>query len=152
MALANFEYLPATTKIELGRQLLDKIRKSRSRTRELWALGRLGARIPFYGPLDQVVSSEEASRWVHNLLSLRLEATDVLARTLVHLARKSGDRARDLSPQDVDLLYEWLQQTPQAERYRELLTDPEVALIDQEKEWIFGEGLPAGLIVSDSGA
>ncbi len=151
MALANFEYLPAPTKIELGRRLLERIAKGRPRPQELWALGRFGARVPFYGPLDQVVSSEEASRWVHSLLSLGLEATDALSRTLVHLARRSGDRARDLSPGDIDGLSEWLRQTPQAERYRELLTNPETALFFQEKEWIFGEGLPAGLIVSGSG-
>jgi hypothetical protein len=150
MALANFEYLPATTKMELGRHLLEKIGKGRFRPQELWALGRLGARIPFYGSLDQVVPSEEVSRWVHDLLSLRLETTDFLARSLVHLARRSGDRARDLSPRDIDQLSEWLQHTDQAERYRELLTDPEAVLFSQEKEWIFGEGLPTGLIVAGS--
>jgi hypothetical protein len=150
MALANFEYLPAPTKIELGRRLLERIAKGRPRPQELWALGRFGARIPFHGPLDQVVSSEEASRWVHSLLSLNLEATDALSRTLVHLARRSGDRARDLSPGDIDMLSDWLRRTPQAQRYRELLTNPEVALLSQEKEWVFGEGLPAGLVVSES--
>ncbi len=43
-----------------------------------------------------------------------------------------------------DLLSEWLQQTPQAERYRELLTDPEAALFSQEEEWIFGEACRPG--------
>jgi hypothetical protein len=152
MALANFEYLPAIAKTELGRRLMERITKGRPRPQELWALGRLGARIPFYGPLDQVVSSEEASHWVHGLLSLRLEGADALARTLVHLARRTGDRARDLPPEDLDLLSEWLAQTPQAKRYRELLTDPEVALFSQEEAWIFGESLPAGLIVSEFGA
>ncbi len=70
MALANFEYLPAMNKIELGRRILERIEKGRPRAQELWALGRLGARVPFYGPLDQVVSSEEASRWLRHILSL----------------------------------------------------------------------------------
>jgi hypothetical protein len=150
MALASFEYLPAPTKIELGRRLLERIAKGRPRPQELWALGRLGARIPFHGPLDQVVSSEEASRWVHGLLSWKLEASSALSRTLVQLARRTGDRARDLSPGDIDRLSDWLRQTPQAERYRELLTNPEAVLLFQEEEWVFGEALPAGLIVSDS--
>ncbi len=80
-----------------------------------------------------------------------LDATDALARTLVQLARRTGDRARDLPSENVDRLAEWLQQIPQADRYRQLLTDPEVDLFSQEEEWIFGEGLPAGLTVSDSG-
>ena len=152
MALANFEYLPASNKVELGRLVLERIGKGRPRAQELWALGRLGARIPFYGPLDQVVGKEEASRWLHGILSLDLEASDALARTLVHLTRRTGDRARDLPPEDIDLLSSWLQQTEKAERYRQILTHPEVALVSQEKEWIFGEALPAGLIVTNPGS
>jgi hypothetical protein len=151
MALANFEYLPATSKAELGQRVLEKIRKGRPRAQELWALGRLGARIPFHGPLDQVIPSEEASLWLHSLLSLGLEATDFLARALVHLTRRTGYRVRDLPAEDIELLSEWLRQIPQAERYLELLTHPEAALFSQEKEWIFGEALPAGLIVSEGG-
>ncbi len=145
MALANFEYLPATNKIELGRRILERIKKGKPKVQELWALGRLGARIPFYGPLDQVISSDETSRWLHSILSWELEATDSLARALVHLARKTGDRARDLPPREIELLSEWLQRIPQPERYRELLTNPEAALFSQESEWVFGEALPAGL-------
>jgi len=151
MALANFEYLPATNKLELGRRVLEKITKGRPKAQELWALGRLGARIPFYGPLDQVIPREEASSWLHTLLAAGLEASDALARTLVHLSRRTGDRARDLPLEDTDRLSAWLQPLPQAERYRELLTHPEAALFSQEKAWIFGEALPAGLIVSVDG-
>jgi hypothetical protein len=151
MALANFEYLPASHKEELGRLVLERIKKGRPKAQELWALGRLGARIPFYGPLDQVLGKEEASRWLHSILSLDLEASDALARTLVHLTRRTGDRARDLPPEDIDRLSSWLQQTDHAERYRQILTHPEVALVSQEREWIFGEALPAGLIVTNPG-
>ena len=112
MALANFEYLPAATKIELGRQVLEKIKKGQPKAQELWALGRLGARIPFYGPLDQVTPKEEASSWLHSLLAADLEAGDALARTLVHLSRRTGDRARDLPLEDIDRLSAWLQPMP----------------------------------------
>ena len=151
MALANFEYLPATNKMELGRRVLEKITKGQPKAQELWALGRLGARIPFYGPLDQVIPREEASSWLHTLLAAGLEASDALARTLVHLSRRTGDRARDLPLEDTDRLSAWLEPLPQAERYRELLTHPEAALFSQEKAWIFGEALPSGLIVSVDG-
>lgn len=151
MALANFEYLPAASKAELGRRLLEKIMKGRPKAQELWALGRLGARIPFYGPLDQVIPREEVSLWLHTLLGAGLEANDGLARTLVHLCRKTGDRARDLPLGDTEQLSAWLQPLPQAERYQELLTHPEATLFSQERAWIFGEALPAGLIVSDQG-
>lgn len=151
MALANFEYLPAANKLELGRRVLDKIIKGRPKAQELWSLGRLGARIPFYGPLDQVIPREEVSSWLHSLLNAGLEASDALARTLVHLSRRTGDRARDLPIEDTDQLSAWLQPLPQAGRYRELLMHPDATLFSQEKAWIFGEALPAGLIVSGDG-
>ncbi len=36
---------------------------------------------------------------------------------------------------------------PNADRYRELLTNPESALRRDEQAWIFGESLPAGLVL-----
>ena len=86
--------------------------------------------------------------WLHSILSWDLETTDSLARTLVHLARKTGDRARDLPLVDIELLSQWLGYLPQSERYRELLTNPEAALFSQEREWVFGEALPAGLTLA----
>lgn len=148
MALANFERLPARTKVELGEVLLQRIARGKPRSQDLWALSRFGARIPFYGPLDQVAPSKEASSWLNALLSLNLEPSDALAQAVVQLARRTGDRARDISPSEREAVASWLGRFPNASRYRELLEDPEAALRGHEQEWIFGEALPAGLIVS----
>jgi hypothetical protein len=149
MALANFERLPAETKVELGRLLLEKTRSGKPKPQELWALSRLGARIPFYGPLDRVVPSKEASVWLNTLLSMNLEITEALAHALVQLARRTGDRERDLPQKDRDRLSQWLTQLAQEARFEELLTNPETMLMGQEQDWIFGEALPSGLILCD---
>lgn len=148
MALANFESLPQATKIELGRIILARILKGRGKPQELWALGRFGARVPFYGPLDQVIPSQEAAHWVNRLLELPLEPGDASAQTLVQLARRTGDRERDLPPAVLERVEAWLGRLPHPDRYRELLTNPDLALLSEEKEWIFGESLPTGLAVA----
>ena len=144
MALANFERLPVETKVELGRLLIEKIRK-KTRPQELWTLGRLGARVPLYGPLDRVVSNGEASAWVVKLLSLGLPAREAMAHALVQLARHTGDRERDVPEKDRQQVAEWLSQLPQPDRLLELLLNPESIWEEQEQAWVFGETLPAGL-------
>jgi hypothetical protein len=128
--------------------MLQKIARGKPKHQELWTLSRFGARAPFYGPLDQVVSSQEASRWVNALLSTNIEPSDALGHALVQLARRTGDRERDLSQADRDRLSSWLERLPQGKRLIEVLTDPETTLMGQEQDWIFGESLPSGLIVS----
>ena len=50
--------------------LLAKIRKEPENAIWLWSLGRLGARIPLYGPLHSVVAAEIAGEWLKALLDL----------------------------------------------------------------------------------
>ena len=147
MALAGFERLPVETKVELGRLLLEKIRK-KIRPQALWALSRLGARVPLYGPLDRVVPSGEAASWVTTLLSWELPAREAMAHALVQLARYTGDRERDLPEKDRGRVEEWLGRLPEPDRLRELLTNPESTWEEQEQAWIFGEALPSGLVLS----
>ena len=148
MMLANLERLPAKVKEDLGALLLEKIKKGKPKLQELWAIARLGARIPFYGPLDQVISSRTARQWLDALLSLSLPVTPALAQVLVQLARRTGDRERDLPPDDRDRLSRWLGQLPQGERLQTVLSEPEISLRREEEQQIFGESLPPGLILS----
>ena len=69
---ASLEHLLATTRASLGEKLLAKIRKEPDDAIYLWSLGRLGARIPLYGPLHSVVAAETAGEWLQALLDLPL--------------------------------------------------------------------------------
>lgn len=148
MAMANLERLPADTKKELGNLLLQKISKGKPKLQELWALSRIGARVPFYGPLDQVVPSREASAWVNALLDMKIEPGEAFANALVQLARMTGDRERDLPREDRERLARRIEELPHGARLIEVLTHPETTLMGREQEWIFGESLPSGLIIS----
>jgi hypothetical protein len=148
MVLANFERLPADAKGVLGRLLLDRIKKGNPRGQHLWSLSRLGGRIPLYGPIDQVIPSKEVSAWLDTVLSLNLVATEASAHALVHLGRMTGDRQRDLPPEDLERLSAWLDKTPRSSHYKSLLTRPEATLSDTDRNWMFGEDLPSGLVLS----
>jgi hypothetical protein len=127
--------------------LLQNLTRGGFKPQELWALSRLGARIPFYGSVDRVISIKEVAPWIKTLMSATPRPSIQLAQALVQLARPSGDRTRDLPREDLERLIAWLQPLPQAERWVELLTHPDAALKQQEQDWIFGESLPVGLRV-----
>jgi hypothetical protein len=151
MTLASFERLPAETKEEIGRELLETFRKQPPSARELWALSRLGNRKAVSGPLDRLVSPGEAVVWVERLLSMDLQPTENLAYCLVLLAQRTGDRARDVPDNTREQIVRWLAPLPHGDRFRELLMNAESSLDQAEQEWILGESLPAGLVLFSSG-
>ena len=148
MALASLERLPVDIKETLGNQLLERFSGGNLNPKELWALSRLGARIPFHGPLDKVVPAHKISTWLNNLLSNNPEVSNALAHALVQLARSTGDRGRDLPDTDKESIIKWLDNVPNGDQYKELINNPESALGKKEQEWIFGEALPPGLVIS----
>jgi PAS domain-containing protein len=146
MALASCERLDAKVKTSLGNELLSSI-EGKPTAKELWALSRFGARIPVYGPLDRVVAPDVAARWVEKLLARKLDANNSTATALILMARRTGDRARDLPAETRDQVGRWLSALREAEHFRLILDDPNAALSEEEQSWVFGESLPAGLIL-----
>jgi molecular chaperone DnaK (HSP70) len=97
---AGLERLDTSSKQALGDALARELaRPNLPRPVVLWSLGRLGARVPLYGPANTVVHPEVAARWLDAVLALEpandRERIDLLF-ALSQLARVSGDRARDL--------------------------------------------------------
>ena len=93
--LASLEHLLGIARASLGDELLSKIRKEPENAIWLWSLGRLGARIPLYGPLHSVVAPEIASEWVKALLDLSA-FTAATASAIALIARRTEDRSRDI--------------------------------------------------------
>jgi molecular chaperone DnaK (HSP70) len=97
---ASLEHLDASIKVGLGQRLLKELKRPSLAPHVLWCLGRLGARVPLYGPANTVVPPATVETWVQALLARSFEpgreTTDAIF-ALAQLARVSGDRARDLS-------------------------------------------------------
>ncbi len=93
--LAGLERIDAAERVKIGDRLAELVKKEPRNTARLWALGRAGARVPGYGPLNAVVPEAAARRWIEALLALR-ELTPEAADAVVRLAALTGDPARDL--------------------------------------------------------
>jgi molecular chaperone DnaK (HSP70) len=148
MTLANCERLPVNDKVSLGRLLLLKMRKG-ARPQEYWALSRFGARVPLYGPLNRVIPGKEASSWIHSLFSLNLPPKEAVGLALVQLARVTGDRERDVAEEDRTKVAAFIGELPRSNHLHQLLMHPESPFNRDDREWMFGEALPSGLVLSE---
>ena len=141
--VASLEHLPASTRASLGQELVAKIRKEPRDAIWLWSLGRLGARIPLYGPRHSVVAPEIAGEWLKALLDLST-FTAVTVSAIALIARLTGDRSRDIDEAIRDQASSRLMALGIAEETIPLLSKyvpPERA--DAVRS--FGESLPPGL-------
>src|SRR5690606_2743329 len=97
--LANLERLTVSSKIKLGDELVRRLGESRKAREDglyFWALGRIGARAPLYGPINAVVPPQRAGEWVAAALDMDWPDPDRAAFPMAQLGRRTGDRARDL--------------------------------------------------------
>ncbi len=146
--LASLEHLVAITRAPLGDKLLAKIRKEPDDAIYLWSLGRMGARIPLYGPLHSVVAAKTAGEWLQALLDLPL-FTAATQSAIVLLARRTDDRSRDVDDALREQAIARLITVGAADDSIQLLSKyvpPERA--DAVRS--FGESLPPGLQVISS--
>jgi hypothetical protein len=142
--MASCEQLSAEIKAELGNALLPTVVKGKATVVELWALGRLGARAPFSGPLNCVVARDTVERWVEALLTAEWAKAESMIFVLVQLARYVGDRERDLDESLRRRIAQRIEPLPTGRRAARLVTEF-VPLEAQERARIFDESLPVGL-------
>ena len=146
--VASLEHLSAGSRASLGNELLVKIRKEPGDAIWLWSLGRLGARIPLYGPLHSVVAVGIAGEWLKALLELSTFTT-ATAFAIVAIARRTDDSSRDIDDVIREQAISRLMAFGIAEETIQLLSKyvpPERA--DAVRS--FGESLPPGLQVVSS--
>ena len=148
---ATLERIASEHKAEVGDWLIEQLQRGAAKARgpwTLWAIGRLGARVPFHASAHRVVPIDVAVAWLNALLALEWKRVDGAAAAAANLARMSGDRARDLP---ADLRHQVI------ERLRALHAPPtwiarvrEVVPLDEAGEQgVFGEALPLGLKLID---
>jgi hypothetical protein len=143
---ANLERIDIDRKIALGRQVIKLLPKSRFQKDLVWVLGRLGARVPLYGPANRIVPQSEVVSWISALKEMETVDKKGLINAVLSMVRLCGDRARDLTSaarEDTRLWLELLGAGPGQ-------TSPLVEFQEveaSEKESAFGEHLPEGLML-----
>jgi molecular chaperone DnaK (HSP70) len=146
--LASLEHLLGTTRASIGHEMLAKIRKEPENAIWLWSLGRIGSRIPLYGPLHSVVAPEIAGEWLKAVLDLST-FNDVTTSTVALIARRTGDRSRDIDDAIRERAISRLMSLGVGQETIQLLSEyvpPERADVVRS----FGESLPPGLQVVSS--
>jgi molecular chaperone DnaK (HSP70) len=138
------ERLSIASKIQIGNWLLKRLEKASETNQTWWALGRVGARLPFYGSSHNVISANIAEKWLTVLLNEDWKKNPQAAFAAALIGRKSGDRMRDIDEslrmQLIDKFklsktpYAWLEMV---EYFKEL--------DEKEEDQVFGEALPPGL-------
>jgi hypothetical protein len=114
-----------------------------------WALGRVAARTPVYGPLDTVVPPARAAAWLERVMGWELPALEALS-ALVDVAALTGDAARDLEEALRAQVEEALQRAGAPPHLAARLRDPLVATrADLQRR--YGESLPEGLALAGAG-
>jgi uncharacterized protein YjeT (DUF2065 family) len=134
--------------VEIGDWLITRLLEHEENTHSWWALGRIGARVPFYGSAHTVVPSEVAERWLSACLGADFASEEQAAFAAAVLSRLSGDRQRDLSEAARSQVAERLEAAGAPEAWRRMVT--EVTHLDAaEERRIYGESLPPGLRLVD---
>jgi molecular chaperone DnaK (HSP70) len=144
--LGSLELLSIQGKTEFGGMLVDLAPREKVAAvynAAVWALGRTGARVPLYGPLNAVVPANVAEEWATRLMALRHEA-DAAPLALMQLARKTGDRYRDVSDKLRSSVLGWFKGRQIPPHFVQLVADGG-DLEEAEQGLIFGESLPQGL-------
>jgi hypothetical protein len=142
--LGALERLPVDRKIEAGSWLIDKLESGRPTPGVAWALGRLGARVPVAGAAHHAVPPEVAAAWLDVLLGLDFRSAADAPFAVAQLARRSGDRARDLDEPVRRRAAEMLDRAGAPKEWSRGILEVE-ALGEKDEQRVFGEALPLGL-------
>lgn len=149
--LGSFERLPTSMKIDIAELALATLEEREFNAIEpalLWTIGRIGARQPFYGPLNTVIPTQKVEYWIEQLM-IPAKSTTERRFAVVQLARKVSDRYRDINDALRQRIVEWLHAQKSTAHFIELV-ESGGQLGSREEEMVFGESLPVGLKLSQN--
>jgi molecular chaperone DnaK (HSP70) len=144
---SSLERVEARRRVQLGGWVLE--RTWTDRDPRLWAvLGRLGARVPAYASVHYVVPPRVAEQWLDHLLREKWSEVPTAVEAAAQLARRTGDRARDVSDRVRAEVERRLAAAGAAPEVVAVVRDV-VAMRDAERASVFGDELPFGLRLLD---
>jgi hypothetical protein len=119
----------------------------------LWMLGRVGARAPVYASLQETVPAERTTPWVEQLLGMPPKDWEgmegSLSLALMQMARRTGDRYRDLPAPLRQRVLDRMETIGAPETHRRLVA--EIGTLDEENTAsIVGDSLPLGFVLREA--
>ena len=164
---ASLERIPGNYKAEIGAWMLGQLEaatrsaakaaanKTRSgaadagkaeaaQARFLWGLSRVGARQPFHGSAHDVVETAVVEQWLAVIMPLDWKKVEPAGFAAAHLARKTGDRTRDIGETLRAGVLQRLSAVGAPANWSAMVRD--VVQLDQaDEKRMLGEALPPGL-------
>jgi hypothetical protein len=144
-AVGSCERLPAARRADMARTLARAAERGKASDQELWALARIAARVPVYGPLNCLVPRAVATEVAERLLAARTwTRPEGHAFALAQAARRTGDRERDLDEALRERVAGRLDAEPGGRRLATMVREV-TALEASDQARLLDESLPAGL-------
>jgi molecular chaperone DnaK (HSP70) len=152
---ASLERIPSAYKVEIGDWMLQQImaipqmpkpdpKTAATYARYLWALARVGARQSLQSSAHEVATIEAAERWLEILLQLDWKRIEPAGFAAAHIARKTGDRSRDIGEPLRQQVLHKLAASGAPGSWAAMVR--EVVELDQASATrMFGDALPPGL-------
>lgn len=141
---AVLERLPVDKKIQLGEWLLKRLQKASESSQTWWAVGRIGARMPFHGSSHNVIPADTVCQWLKQLMAEDWRKIPQAGFAATLIARMSGDRARDIDEALRRQIVEKLKVSKAPSSWVDIVEQIR-ELDEKEEKQIFGEALPPGL-------
>lgn len=145
-AAASFERIDLKLKEQLGATLLKSLRRPPVPPYTFWALSRLGGRVLFHGPMNQILHPEIVGPWLTQLLDYAPTAAERPGWLicLANLVRRTDQRVLDLSDELRGRVADTLRRHGAAQRWIQLVEHGgELDAADQQQ--LLGDELPLGL-------
>ena len=141
---AVMERLPVDKKIQLGDWLLKRLQKASEPSQTWWAVGRIGARLPFHGSRHNIIPAEIVSVWLQQILAEDWKKNLHAAFAATLIARMSGDRDQDIEDTLREQIVAKLKLSKAPVSWIEMVEHFK-ELDEREEKQMFGEALPPGL-------
>jgi len=146
MAAGNMERLLVKDKVILARSLLPLLKPGKKLDSLFWTLSRIGARELLYGSVDRVVPAREVIKWINPVLKKKWQANDPVDNMIAQIARKTGDRTRDMDHDNALRIMDWMRERKVKTTYIRIVRE-KTEMAVTEKNAQFGEKLPTGLVL-----
>ncbi|MEM9070301.1 MAG: Hsp70 family protein [Myxococcota bacterium] len=142
------ERVDAARKAQVGGWLVTRLDKHDENLQTWWSVGRLGARVPFYGSAHQVVPKHVVHQWLELALTFDWRETTEAAFAATLMARMSGDRERDLDATLRTQVADRLVMAGHPDSWVKMVLEVRTLEAADERR-IFGDSLPPGLRLLD---
>jgi hypothetical protein len=145
--VGSLELLPVATKKQIAGDCLKRAIAKPNHpmlATYLWTIGRLGARVPTYGPLHLLIAAEVVEKWILQMLELSTDLPE-LAFALMQLSRKTGDRYRDISEPVRQAVLKSFEERRVSLGYSKIVSEGG-RLSSEQQAVSLGETLPHGLV------